>query len=147
MRIGTVSAVDKISIHAPREGSDAALSPTDPGGTGISIHAPREGSDAPSASRPSGDFIISIHAPREGSDFGYIVVFSGFQRFLSTLPARGATFSWSKSGAKSKFLSTLPARGATDYNPNKVSEDNLFLSTLPARGATALCGGPCVLAR
>ena len=33
-----------ISIHAPREGSDVAIS-TSPYNTDISIHAPREGSD------------------------------------------------------------------------------------------------------
>ena len=55
-----------ISIHAPREGSDLALS-TSPYDTGISIHAPREGSDrAAETGRPRRP--ISIHAPREGSD-------------------------------------------------------------------------------
>ena len=35
--------------------------------TAISIHAPREGSDAEIEQRKK-DSIISIHAPREGSD-------------------------------------------------------------------------------
>ena len=56
----------RISIHAPREGSDpsAALLGL---GLHISIHAPREGSDG---SRAVGFqcLAISIHAPREGSD-------------------------------------------------------------------------------
>ena len=57
-----------ISIHAPREGSDAGGKAAHCGNSQqISIHAPREGSD----------FLqyvlllhqaISIHAPREGSD-------------------------------------------------------------------------------
>ena len=55
-----------ISIHAPREGSDAesqfGLLPAD-----ISIHAPREGSDTAPRPRPRA-MAISIHAPREGSD-------------------------------------------------------------------------------
>ena len=56
-----------ISIHAPREGSDA-------GGhlhlqrRGISIHAPREGSDAGPFRLCRPVILISIHAPREGSD-------------------------------------------------------------------------------
>ena len=33
--------------------------------------------------------------------------------FLSTLPARGATFFWAMYLAGRRFLSTLPARGAT----------------------------------
>ena len=34
------------------------------------------------------------------------------------------------------FLSTLPARGATYFKPCKEDEKHEFLSTLPARGAT-----------
>ena len=40
----------KISIHAPREGSDASHDSADQAGSMISIHAPREGSDAASLS-------------------------------------------------------------------------------------------------
>ena len=56
-----------ISIHAPREGSDAYQNSYGESYE-ISIHAPREGSDREAqrpAGRPDG---ISIHAPREGSD-------------------------------------------------------------------------------
>ena len=79
----------RISIHAPRTGSDwddinKAY------GAYISIHAPRTGSD--SASHPSAPIrTISIHAPRTGSD----EIMLGDERsstiFQSTLPARGAT--------------------------------------------------------
>ena len=57
----------KISIHAPREGSDLGSSKNNYSVRVISIHAPREGSDK---GRQSVDivFAISIHAPREGSD-------------------------------------------------------------------------------
>ena len=79
----------RISIHAPREGSDiktadkvAALV--------ISIHAPREGSDMVYTSR-SVLTEISIHAPREGSDFGWRSTPTRSRRFQSTLPAKGAT--------------------------------------------------------
>ncbi len=82
--------LSKISIHAPREGSDNALpfrayaliifQSTLParGATfpivahrknhGISIHAPREGSDGESCGLHRRGGLISIHAPREGSD-------------------------------------------------------------------------------
>ena len=125
----------------------------------ISIHAPREGSDlhpwsnsfclmhfyprSPRGERPAGGSRnsrypgISIHAPREGSDVrgpmlchrsaGHFYprsplgerLYSDWLRiprsiFLSTLPARGATSSWRlNQGEAAKFLSTLPARGAT----------------------------------
>ena len=56
----------------------------------ISIHAPREGSDISTGAAAAND-IISIHAPREGSDVKPALYhFRGFT-FLSTLPARGAT--------------------------------------------------------
>ena len=80
----------KISIHAPREGSDRRgpklqKDPTDfyprsprgerPGAQlfdaksfVISIHAPREGSDQRDQPLQPGQPAISIHAPREGSD-------------------------------------------------------------------------------
>ena len=80
-----------ISIHAPRERSDLALYPS----IGciivnISIHAPREGSDddLPGLYSRMG---ISIHAPREGSDGPGSEHPFALAKFLSTLPARGAT--------------------------------------------------------
>ena len=169
-----------ISIHAPREGSDRQTDhenlrpcnfyPRSPRGErqgpclfgilrpDISIHAPREGSDVtPSFSAASR--AISIHAPREGSDDRVEVWCYELERFLSTLPARGATnLLTPKTTPILLFLSTLPARGATPqaragsdrkeisiHAPREGSdlraladtvEQNQFLSTLPARGAT-----------
>ena len=106
---------NNISIHAPREGSDI---PTQVGSNGcaiflstlpargatrlcktrlratvsISIHAPREGSDPPAAYLGVA-ISISIHAPREGSDVMVDVLAARrMELFLSTLPARGATW-------------------------------------------------------
>ena len=56
-----------ISIHAPREGSDACDHEEGPA-IHISIHAPREGSDVDRVGWTVWVFQISIHAPREGSD-------------------------------------------------------------------------------
>ena len=124
----------RISIHAPREGSDmysvlwSRLS-------GISIHAPREGSDQTRLCEhydhqhfyprsPRGErlslalhdvvgLVISIHAPREGSDAIKRLCKMTRERFLSTLPARGATIVALAVDFFVQFLSTLPARGAT----------------------------------
>ncbi len=111
-RWADIQSAANISIHAPREGSDAgdqrSRGPTAP----ISIHAPREGSDlsirslgsvlvyfyprSPRGERPvsaapcSFIFCISIHAPREGSDCRLLRQ-PRLYKFLSTLPARGAT--------------------------------------------------------
>ena len=107
------NAVVPISIHAPREGSDAgAIGPHEAGvdfyprsprgerrdgilaGRNrlvISIHAPREGSDL---AAPVSDVMrdsISIHAPREGSDRAAAAFSLLLSIFLSPRPARGAT--------------------------------------------------------
>ena len=128
----------------------------------ISIHAPREGSDRRGCADHTG-VRISIHAPREGSDRLASAAYETAAIFLSTLPARGATRRLGGLPAMAApFLSTLPARGATgrDRIPGKlalisihapregsdlcalltVPARHLFLSTLPARGATdVLC--------
>src|SRR5699024_1839316 len=79
----------------------------------ISIHAPREGSDAPLSvsARESSAFLSTLPArgatPRPPS-------MRRPSAFLSTLPARGATASFRHFFTASRiFLSTLPARGAT----------------------------------
>ena len=56
---------------------------------------------------------ISIHAPRTGSDLSSKLVFGIHKSFQSTLPARGATSRQPEPAAASRFQSTLPARGAT----------------------------------
>ena len=66
--------------------------------------------------------------------------------FLSTLPARGATFIRALDAMRAeKFLSTLPARGATEIWWMIISVAWIFLSTLPARGATPWCKRPPAL--
>ena len=104
---------EKISIHAPRTGSDEHLRRyiilCD-----ISIHAPRTGSDDAIIDYQSAGFTdfnprsphgerhslltglqseneISIHAPRTGSDNQTFLLVNVTCRFQSTLPARGAT--------------------------------------------------------
>ena len=123
----------------------------------ISIHAPREGSDVQS-SLVFTLSEISIHAPREGSDFtcpGSIVTILKFQ---STLPVRGATQDRQQHRGAASFQSTLPVRGATSsvsllklldlisiHAPREGSDRRgpevrhlqiQFQSTLPVRGAT-----------
>ena len=103
-----------ISIHAPRVGSDVLNSSHGEDAVDISIHAPRVGSDKPpfAPSRDTPNFyprsprgerhavaggvitmlIISIHAPRVGSDDKKVQDVATHAKFLSTLPAWGATF-------------------------------------------------------
>ena len=129
-----------ISIHAPRTGSDTRFVCIYTIVI-ISIHAPRTGSDH--------DVLlvliarrISIHAPRTGSDAGPLApIRPPPSAFQSTLPARGATFSFTDITPSYRFQSTLPARGATPPILWR-SGERIFQSTLPARGATG-CGSRC----
>ena len=57
----------------------------------ISIHAPREGSDRRALDEHIRADDISIHAPREGSDIIKDPALVADVEFLSTLPVRGAT--------------------------------------------------------
>ena len=129
-----LSPSTEISIHAPRTGSDEHGHKT-ADGQPISIHAPRTGSD-----RAALRFLhiggISIHAPRTGSDRTPRKSTSFSATFQSTLPARGATErSKNANWLASAFQSTLPARGAT-FLPSFYPFLLEFQSTLPARGAT-----------
>ena len=127
-------------------------------GIRISIHAPREGSDlfVGPARVVHGQFLSTLPA-RGATTSSSIWTFPS--TFLSTLPARGATalsdhhvkglrnfyprsprgerlavpYAWD---ALFLFLSTLPARGATSLLELDGSFAS-FLSTLPARGATS----------
>ena len=153
-----------ISIHAPREGSDDIRHKGERYEK-ISIHAPREGSDpamtaagccwtdfyprSPRGERRLGaiwmmlSLVISIHAPREGSDDDLRPTGGPNHKFLSTLPARGATVHDAVLHRRpAEFLSTLPARGAT-RSASKGSTAASFLSTLPARGATWPASSGC----
>ena len=79
-----------ISIHAPREGSDAG------GNGGIPIKS------------------ISIHAPREGSDRFRWIRGSRLCHFYPRSPRGERPEPASEPEQPAKFLSTLPARGATE---------------------------------
>ena len=171
----------RISIHAPRTGSDTGrfagleilpyFNPRSP-------HGERPSQAACFASRshfnprsPHGERRhlrgraivigdISIHAPRTGSDVATVMAaMADVSQFQSTLPARGATITFTRfkmgdgisihaprtgsdwgqtpeETVNTAFQSTLPARGATETGTSSASGDG-FQSTLPARGATA----------
>ena len=128
------SIVTRVSIHAPRVGSDGFEYCNDePKGKCFNPRSPR-GSDL--IPRLLKQFqLVSIHAPRVGSEspgcFG-----DSWLAFQSTLPAWGAT---TRPGFRqppnSAFQSTLPAWGATRERGD-AREDTRFQSTLPAWGAT-----------
>ena len=100
----------------------------------ISIHAPRTGSDLRGWKRK---FLqrISIHAPRTGSD-GADALAAWLGGYFNPRSPHGERQQKTADGKTvKKFQSTLPARGATDID-NKLQVAFTFQSTLPARGAT-----------
>ena len=93
----------------------------------ISIHAPRTGSDGSSVSLARIAFDFNPRSPHGERRFHSIQAPS-LDLFQSTLPARGATRTEACAALPSEFQSTLPARGATttagraftrqrDFNP------------------------------
>ena len=74
----------KISIHAPRTGSDKLMGAPDDV-VRISIHAPRTGSDDGDEANYAVGY-ISIHAPRTGSDSHDFSPFSGRAHFNPRSP-------------------------------------------------------------
>ena len=105
---------NQISIHAPRVGSDRSCPAPSARSRRISIHAPRVGSDGDSLQRGKRDFDISIHAPRVGSDPS--VPLPPHERYKITIhaPRVGSDNSCGRGVVdNTKFLSTLPAWGAT----------------------------------
>ena len=104
-------------------------------GLKISIHAPRAGSDKIipfiiydntyfNPRSPCGE---RQHSPKS---------LCNPSRFQSTLPVRGATIQQFPANAARKFQSTLPVRGATITRFQNISNPIKFQSTLPVRGAT-----------
>ena len=79
---------------------------------------------------------ISIHAPREGSDGPPRRRPEGQSRFLSTLPARGATRCTTRRPASPPDFYPRSPRGERHQPPTAPGISVEFLSTLPARGAT-----------
>ena len=104
-----------ISIHAPREGSDKTYQDLLDVGQDISIHAPREGSDGTQNNKQYAEAFISIHAPREGSDSQASFSVLTSTRFLSTLPARGATRVSDAGGAAGTDFYPRSPRGERPY--------------------------------
>ena len=88
---GRSKTLPRISIHAPREGSDTP-SRSKNGARTVNFY-PRSPRGERHKARPRVEIVItiSIHAPREGSDLARQHTIFHPPVFLSTLPARGAT--------------------------------------------------------
>ena len=132
---------EKISIHAPREGSDPAMTAAGCCWTDFYPRSPR-GERRLGAIWMMLSLVISIHAPREGSDAGLRRRPHHLRHFYPRSPRGERQGIGTRRLIQQKFLSTLPARGATSGRLPLVSNRQEFLSTLPARGATGVCKSP-----
>ena len=109
----------RISIHAPRTGSDVRRQPLRRV-LRISIHAPRTGSDQSALKRWKGARNFNPRSPH-GERQVAALSDSLFGLFQSTLPARGATQFSIYFKFRKEFQSTLPARGATTVKATRQS--------------------------
>ena len=124
----------RISIHAPREGSDSQGALVRPGEMQISIHAPREGSDQQDG-QDLDAVAISIHAPREGSDGWRRRPPRPARHFYPRSP-RGERPPGIWSGSSNDYFYPRSPRGERPGRCPQPARRSAFLSTLPARGAT-----------
>ena len=129
-------ADQRISIHAPREGSDAEVRHFPASSLNFYPRSPRGERQAGTKKEPKNP-TISIPAPREGSDWTSACRSPLSGLFLSTLPARGATYI--------RKAVILAVRNFYPRSPRGERRTTIlamrtffasFLSTLPARGAT-----------
>ena len=130
-----------ISIHAPREGSDF-LPQQHPYLIGISIHAPREGSDAALEDLPhrGPDFYPRSPRGERPSPPGSC---PWYGRFLSTLPARGATTCFSIRSANFSAISIHAPREGSDHLQPVCPDGALPISIhAPREGSDAVDARP-----
>ena len=147
----------RISIHAPRTGSDGDGSH---GGriAKISIHAPRTGSDASISSSTHGSAYFNPRSPH-GERPEHTLLHIILRLFQSTLPARGATGTLRRAECRccisihaprtgsdglqevwmipAQHISIhAPRTGSDRHKGKRQTNFSAFQSTLPARGAT-----------
>ena len=126
----------KISIHAPRTGSD--------GLTWLRKHMlavfqstlPARGATSAAGVGAGVSAAISTHAPRTGSDITTLDAGTLTVGFQPTLPARGATSPADRRAAGAGDFNPRSPHGERRRQGPKKDQENLFQPTLPARGAT-----------
>ena len=101
----------------------------------ISIHAPRAGSDAPTLIAPSEEYRISIHAPRAGSDPAK--VYDNYVLMISIhAPRAGSDDNGNNKTTPSSDFNPRPPCGERLNSVEALEERMVFQSTPPVRGAT-----------
>ena len=130
----TISAKPRISIHAPRTGSDPPFDYNRINAY-ISIHAPRTGSDSAPAFAPDAAEHFNPRSPH-GERLRYVALVGTRRTFQSTLPARGATVHVVDFPLDIGISIHAPRTGSDVFLRLQAFVGLRFQSTLPARGAT-----------
>ena len=128
----------KISIHAPHEGSDHCGAAGPVYFYGISTHAPREGSDTPSrktaSAHPPNFNPRSQRWKRLGNQA--LAVFS--PQFQSTLPVGGATAALRSAVMPDKISTNAPREGSDRNGTAPKCGHTRFQPTLLVRGSDGI---------
>ena len=109
----------------------------------ISIHAPREGSDALVDMQDEVKKLFQSTLPARGATYTQRGDDHGRYLFQSTLPARGATTDWQYGLTRDGFQSTLPARGATSHDATTVHAAKISIHA-PREGSDGSVNGAVV---
>ena len=137
MLCAILQCTEMISIHAPREGGDAALKEDTGQDYGISIHAPREGGDINSMRAANPAINFNPRPPRGGRQrFGELKR----TRFIhfNPRPPRGGRQDNVEITVKMTVISIhAPREGGDPKSRPRSTKTKPFQSTPPARGATA----------
>ena len=124
----------KISIHAPRTGSDFDLYLRSKGKAKFQSTLPARGATLPRRAPPFPPAFQSTLPARGATQMRGRIV-RGISDFNPRSPHGERLIARILCRARRKFQSTLPARGATKQ-PRATAQPVQFQSTLPARGAT-----------
>ena len=116
----------RISIHAPREGSDYGQERQNPKRLYFNPRSPRGERHGVPKPEPCACRYFNPRSPR-GERPGRSHGAGGTHGFQSTLPARGATMTSTGHPLLYKFQSTLPARGATSSKRSAVQSVHISI--------------------
>ena len=131
---GINSPALKISIHAPRGGSDGGI-PFSSAVNVISIHAPRGGSDLLPRYQPELHPYFNPRSPW-GERLRRLIIIPIAILFQSTLPVGGATLRMPTPGRREDNFNPRSPWGERHIGICINASDREFQSTLPVGGAT-----------
>ena len=127
---------DRVSIHAPRAGSDRSPTSQSPASRRFNPRPPC--GERPGAEQvPRGADRVSIHAPRAGSDRSPTSQSPASRRFNPRPPCGERPERPAVHGCRDGVSIHAPRAGSDDQGLRRRSRETQFQSTPPVRGATS----------